>query len=74
MHSHLKKIQFEKNYLFIFREKQINTFSQSSFEEISINIKITGLVYKIFPKDLRTAEKLSNQGARVVATSSIIFH
>lgn len=74
LQSHLKQVLFEKDYLFILREKQINTFSQSNFEEISINVNITGLVYKMFAKDLSTAEKLSNQGTRVIVTSSITFH
>ena len=72
--SGLKQVQFEKDCVFIFRENQINTFSQSSFEEISIIINISGVVCKLFPKKLSTAEKLSNQGARAIAASYITFH
>lgn len=59
--SVLKQVQFEKDCLFIFRENQINSFSQCSFEEISI---ITNM----------TTKKLPNQGARVIATGCITFH
>lgn len=55
--SGLKQAQFEKDCLQIFRETQINIFSQSSFEEIFITVNISRVLHKIVPEELNTVEK-----------------